>query len=136
MEKDKGNRRCLLDLPLKNIDELVPFLMPMSLRRPGAGVKRCEVHADAHGRSSIQRHRSWRAPRRRSLRLHPQQRRALPMTFAGRMAKAPFLGLIALYRWTVSPLLGVNCRHLPSCSDYAREAIVLNGRWKGACVPR
>jgi hypothetical protein len=49
MEKDKGNRRCLLDLPLKNIDELVPFLMPMSLRRPGAGVKRCEVHADAHG---------------------------------------------------------------------------------------
>jgi hypothetical protein len=41
MEKDKGNRRCLLDLPLKNIDELVLFLMPMSLRRPGAGVKRC-----------------------------------------------------------------------------------------------
>jgi len=53
------------------------------------------------------------------------------MTFAGRMAKAPFLGLIALYRWTVSPLLGGNCRHLPSCSDYAREAIVMNGAWKG-----
>ena len=36
-----------------------------------------------------------------------------------------------LYRWTISPLLGVNCRHLPSCSDYAREAIEANGAWKG-----
>ena len=32
---------------------------------------------------------------------------------------------------TISPLLGVNCRHLPSCSDYAREAIETNGAWKG-----
>lgn len=53
------------------------------------------------------------------------------MIFAARMAKAPFLGLIALYRWTVSPLLGANCRHLPSCSDYARKAIEINGAWKG-----
>jgi uncharacterized protein len=53
------------------------------------------------------------------------------VTLAGRLAKAPFLGLIAFYRWTISPLLGVNCRHLPSCSDYAREAIETNGAWKG-----
>ncbi|HEY6670601.1 MAG TPA: membrane protein insertion efficiency factor YidD, partial [Methyloceanibacter sp.] len=32
---------------------------------------------------------------------------------------------------TLSPLLGVNCRHLPTCSDYAREAIDRNGAWKG-----
>ncbi len=50
---------------------------------------------------------------------------------ASRLAKALMLALIALYRWTLSPLLGVNCRHLPSCSDYAREAIETNGAWKG-----
>jgi putative membrane protein insertion efficiency factor len=48
-----------------------------------------------------------------------------------RIASAPLLGAIALYRLTISPLLGVNCRHLPSCSDYAREAIEINGAWRG-----
>jgi uncharacterized protein len=53
------------------------------------------------------------------------------MSFLGRVAAAPLLGAIAAYRYTVSPLLGVNCRHLPTCSDYAREAIERNGAWKG-----
>jgi putative membrane protein insertion efficiency factor len=48
-----------------------------------------------------------------------------------RIAKALLLAPIALYRLTISPLLGVNCRHLPCCSDYAREAIDQNGAWKG-----
>jgi uncharacterized protein len=50
---------------------------------------------------------------------------------ASRVGKALLLGPIALYRWTISPLLGVNCRHVPSCSHYAREAIETNGAWKG-----
>ncbi|EQD42293.1 protein containing DUF37, partial [mine drainage metagenome] len=29
--------------------------------------------------------------------------------------------LIRLYQWTVSPLLGPNCRFHPSCSQYALE---------------
>ena len=53
------------------------------------------------------------------------------MSLISRVASAPLLGAIALYRLTVSPLLGVNCRHLPSCSDYAREAIDRNGAWRG-----
>jgi putative membrane protein insertion efficiency factor len=51
---------------------------------------------------------------------------------ARHLAKAPLLGIIAAYRWTISPLLGVNCRHLPTCSDYARAAIDKNGAWKGS----
>ena len=51
--------------------------------------------------------------------------------FGARIARALLLAPIALYRLTISPLLGVNCRHLPSCSDYAREAIDTNGAWKG-----
>ena len=45
------------------------------------------------------------------------------MSVVSRVAKAPLLGAIALYRVTLSPLVGANCRHLPTCSDYAREAI-------------
>ncbi len=47
------------------------------------------------------------------------------------VAKALMLAPIVAYRYTVSSLLGVNCRHLPSCSDYAHEAIDTNGPWKG-----
>ena len=42
-------------------------------------------------------------------------------------------GLVALYRYTLAPLIGPRCRHLPGCSDYADEAIcplrAVGGRW-------
>ena len=47
------------------------------------------------------------------------------------LGKAFILAPIALYRWTISPLLGVNCRYLPSCSEYAKEAVERYGAWKG-----
>ncbi|MEN2495213.1 MAG: putative membrane protein insertion efficiency factor [Hyphomicrobiaceae bacterium hypho_1] len=43
------------------------------------------------------------------------------------VAKAP----IYIYRWTLKPWFGWPCRHLPTCSDYALEAIDKNGVWKG-----
>jgi len=41
-------------------------------------------------------------------------------------------GLIRLYQLTVSPLLPPRCRYLPSCSDYAAEAIATHGAPWGA----
>ena len=38
---------------------------------------------------------------------------------------------IHLYRWFISPFLGVNCRYLPTCSSYALEAIERHGAWRG-----
>lgn len=43
----------------------------------------------------------------------------------------PLLGAIWLYRHTVSPLLGVNCRFAPSCSEYASEALREYGGIRG-----
>jgi putative membrane protein insertion efficiency factor len=40
-------------------------------------------------------------------------------------------GLIKLYRYTLSPLIGYRCRHLPTCSEYADEAIAHYGLWAG-----
>ena len=40
-------------------------------------------------------------------------------TAAKAIAKAP----VHAYRWTLKPLIGWECRHLPSCSEYALEAI-------------
>jgi putative membrane protein insertion efficiency factor len=39
--------------------------------------------------------------------------------------------VLAAYRLTLSPLIGYNCRHLPSCSEYADHAIERHGFWAG-----
>jgi putative membrane protein insertion efficiency factor len=39
--------------------------------------------------------------------------------------------LVTLYRYTLSPIIGPRCRHIPSCSEYADEAIARFGLWAG-----
>lgn len=41
------------------------------------------------------------------------------------------IGCIRLYQKFISPLLGNNCRFVPSCSQYAIEAIQIHGVLKG-----
>ncbi|MGK7392271.1 MAG: membrane protein insertion efficiency factor YidD [Candidatus Cyclobacteriaceae bacterium M2_1C_046] len=38
---------------------------------------------------------------------------------------------IKIYQWTLSPLLGQNCRHIPTCSHYTVKAIEVWGPFKG-----
>jgi putative membrane protein insertion efficiency factor len=46
-----------------------------------------------------------------------------------------FLGLIRVYQYTLSPLLGPSkCRYIPSCSEYAREALQKHGLAKGVWI--
>jgi putative membrane protein insertion efficiency factor len=40
--------------------------------------------------------------------------------------------LILLYRRAFSPVLGRNCRYLPTCSEYAFDAIGEHGALKGS----
>src|SRR5262245_2835396 len=63
-------------------------------------------------------------------RARPGWSRAVRGTLA-RAAKAAMKAPVRAYRWTVKPWLGWECRHLPTCSEYALEAIDLNGAWRG-----
>ena len=40
-------------------------------------------------------------------------------------------GLVRAYRYTLSPFVGFDCRHLPTCSEYADQAIERYGLWAG-----
>jgi uncharacterized protein len=50
------------------------------------------------------------------------------------LSKVPRLAgraAVKLYRLTLSPLVGFHCRHLPTCSQYADEALARHGLWAG-----
>lgn len=55
-----------------------------------------------------------------------------PLAEACRNAPRRFgRGLIAVYRYTLAWLTGFRCRHLPTCSEYADEALDRFGLWAG-----
>ncbi|MDT8420915.1 MAG: membrane protein insertion efficiency factor YidD [Desulfuromonadales bacterium] len=47
------------------------------------------------------------------------------------MAVKPLLFLIDIYRYLISPLFPQSCRFYPSCSNYAREALLTFGLIRG-----
>jgi len=53
------------------------------------------------------------------------------MKFLLRILSLPFIALIKLYQWSVSPMLGPKCRFTPTCSQYAIEALKKHGVFKG-----
>ncbi len=42
--------------------------------------------------------------------------------------------LVRLYQLTLSGFVGNGCRHFPTCSEYAYEAIARHGLWHGGFV--
>ena len=48
--------------------------------------------------------------------------------------KAFFISLIKFYKIFLSPFLGANCRYIPTCSDYAIQAIEQKGIIKGIYI--
>lgn len=40
--------------------------------------------------------------------------------------------VLRAYQVLISPLLGPNCRYAPSCSEYAREALLRHGVLRGS----
>ena len=55
-------------------------------------------------------------------------------TIAGRLPGLAGIGLIKIYRLFLSPIMGRNCRYLPTCSEYTEEAIGKYGLWAGTWI--
>ena len=58
---------------------------------------------------------------------HDETEKRQAATPAARM----LLGLIRFYQLTISMVFGRRCRYLPTCSDYATDAVRLHGAWAG-----
>jgi len=46
--------------------------------------------------------------------------------------KNVILALISLYQLVISPMLGNRCRFHPTCSEYAKEAVMMHGALHGS----
>lgn len=53
------------------------------------------------------------------------------MSALGRALVGGLSAVIRAYQLVVSPLIGPRCRHLPSCSEYALEALRVHGALRG-----
>jgi putative membrane protein insertion efficiency factor len=49
-----------------------------------------------------------------------------------RAVKILVLNLLRAYKWALSPLLPPACRYVPTCSDYALEAVDRFGVFRGS----
>jgi len=49
----------------------------------------------------------------------------------GRLPRLAARGMITAYRYSLSALVGAHCRHSPTCSTYADEAVDRFGLWAG-----
>jgi uncharacterized protein len=52
----------------------------------------------------------------------------------GRWPRLAGRALVRAYRYTLSPLIGLHCRYLPTCSDYADQALERHGLWAGGWI--
>ena len=62
------------------------------------------------------------------------RRKAGLQNFAGSFGQFLVLRLLAAYKWAVSPLLLPSCRYVPTCSDYAIEAVERYGAVRGGLM--
>ena len=47
------------------------------------------------------------------------------------LAKTVVLDLLRGYKWAISPLFPPACRYVPTCSEYAMEAVERYGAFRG-----
>lgn len=47
---------------------------------------------------------------------------------------APFIFLVRVYQYLLSPLLPKSCRFVPTCSAYTIEALKTHGLWRGLAL--
>jgi uncharacterized protein len=49
-------------------------------------------------------------------------------------AKTVLLAVLRAYKWAISPLFPPSCRYVPTCSEYAAEAVDRYGALRGSAM--
>lgn len=57
-----------------------------------------------------------------------------PITKMSQLGKSFALRLLKAYQWAISPLLPPACRYVPTCSEYAVEAVDRYGLVRGSLL--
>lgn len=52
----------------------------------------------------------------------------------GQLAKKMVAGSLRAYKWALSPMFPPSCRYVPSCSEYAMEAVERYGALRGSWI--
>ena len=64
-----------------------------------------------------------------------EDRRTMGIRLLASIPRGALIGVVRVYQWTISPLLGPHCRFEPSCSVYFIEAVrkhgVIRGTFRG-----
>lgn len=56
------------------------------------------------------------------------------MNWIHKLLSFPFIVLIKIYQFGISPLIGPKCRFVPTCSQYTLEAIKKHGIFNGGLL--
>jgi hypothetical protein len=51
-----------------------------------------------------------------------------------RVSLSLLLAPVRIYQWCISPMLPPACRFMPTCSEYAVDALTLHGPWRGSVM--
>ena len=54
------------------------------------------------------------------------------MALLKKILALPLILLIYIYKFAISPLTPASCRHIPSCSEYAIQALKMHGPLRGS----
>ncbi len=55
-------------------------------------------------------------------------------TLGSRLPKTALLFLLRGYKFAVSPMFPAACRYVPTCSEYAQEAVEIHGALRGSAL--
>ncbi len=54
------------------------------------------------------------------------------MVLLKKIIASPLILLIYIYKFAISPLTPASCRHIPTCSEYALQALKMYGPLRGS----
>ena len=90
---------------------------------------------ETHATKTVQRHDRVMQEPRPEVSAHPVNTERTNWRGLQRIPARVLIGLVRVYQWTLSPIIGRQCRFNPTCSNYFIQAVekygAVRGSWRG-----